>query len=77
MPPVNEMLREIWYHLYDLKIVKNTHGRVLLLVTLQAKASNTPPWVFFMFFNCSNGTKLYKASQIILELNDSLAQHFI
>ena len=36
--------------------VKNTHGELLLLVKLQAK-SNTPPWVFFMFF------KLYKCNQ--------------
>ena len=28
----------IWYHLHHLKNVKNTHGRVLLLVKLQAKA---------------------------------------
>ena len=39
--------------------MKNTHGRVLLLIKLQALTcnftkSNTPPWVFFMFF------KLYK-----------------
>ena len=35
----------IWYHLYNLKNVKNSHGRVLLLVKLQALAtkSNTPP----------------------------------
>ena len=26
----------IWYHLYSLKNVKNTHGRVLILVKLQA-----------------------------------------
>ena len=26
----------IWYHLYNLKSVKNTHGRVLILVKLQA-----------------------------------------
>ena len=30
----------IWYHLYNLKNVKNNHGGVLLLVTLQAKACN-------------------------------------
>ena len=29
----------IWYHLYNLKNVKNTHGGVLLLVKLQAKSS--------------------------------------
>ena len=27
----------IWYHLYNLKNVKNTHGEVLVLVKLQAK----------------------------------------
>ena len=44
----------IWYHLYNLKNVKNTHGGVLILVKLQASADNftkinTPPWVFFTF----------------------------
>ena len=53
----------IWYHLYNLKYVKNTHGGVLLLVKLQALAcnftkSNTPPLVFFTFF------KLYGWYQI-------------
>ena len=43
--------------------MKNTHGGVLILVTLQAEACsftkiNTPPWVFFTFF------KLYKYYQI-------------
>ena len=43
----------IWYHLYNLKNVKNAHGGVLLLVKLQAKVAcnftkcNTPPCVFF------------------------------
>ena len=49
----------IWYPLYDFKNMKNIHGGVLLLVKLQAEAeteacnfakSDTPPWVFFMFF---------------------------
>ena len=49
------MLFAIWCHLYNLKSVKITHGRVLLLVKLEALAcsftkSNTPPWVFFTFF---------------------------
>ena len=53
----------IWYHLYNLKYVKNTHGGVLILVKLQALAcnftkSNTPPLVFFTFF------KLYGWNQI-------------
>ena len=38
----------IWYHLYNLKNIKNTQGRNLFLVKLQAEArnftkSNTPP----------------------------------
>ena len=30
----------IWYHLYNLKNVKNNHGEVLILVTLQTSACN-------------------------------------
>ena len=53
----------ICYYLYNFKKVKNTHGGVLILVTLQASVCkftkiNTPPWVFFTFF------KLYKWYQI-------------
>ena len=56
----------IWYHLYNLKNVKNTHGGVLILVKLQAEVCNftkinTPPWVFLAFLNCTNGTKSRKA----------------
>ena len=67
-PPIKNdvfvMLCAIWYHLHNSKNVKKTHGRVLLLVKLQASAcnftkSNTPPSVFFMFF------KLYKWYQIV------------
>ena len=54
-----EMQFAIWYHLYNLKNVKNSHGGVILLVELQGKScnptkSNTYPWVVFTFF------KLYK-----------------
>ena len=50
-----EMRCVIWYHLYNLKNVKNTHGGLLLLVNLQTLAcnfnkSNTPSWVYFYFF---------------------------
>ena len=46
------------------KKLKNTHEGVLILVKLQASAkSNTPPCVFFTFFNCTNGTKSSNASQ--------------
>ena len=29
-----------WYHLYNFKNLKNTHGGVLILVKLQAEACN-------------------------------------
>ena len=45
----------IWYYLYSLKNVKNTHRGELILIKLQALACNfteinIPPWVFFTFF---------------------------
>ena len=59
-PALYMMRCAIWYHLYNLKNVQNTHGGVLILVKLQATAStfaksNTPLWVFFTFL------KLYKS----------------
>ena len=33
---IDETLCAIWYHLYNLKNVKNTHGGMLILVKLQA-----------------------------------------
>ena len=52
---LNVMLCAIWYHFYNLKNMKDTRGRVLLLVKLQVETcnftkSNTLPWVFFTFF---------------------------
>ena len=43
---------------------------MLLLEKLQASSckltkSNTPPWVFFTFLDCTNGTKLRNASLAI------------
>ena len=64
----------IWYHLYNSKNVKNTHGGVLLLEKLQAKSlnftkSNTTPWVFFWFLKLC---KWYQIAQnIILFFRDS------
>ena len=56
------------------KNVKNIHGGVLLLVKLQAKfcnftKSNTPPWMFSRFLNCTNGTKSCNASHICIRFN--------
>ena len=72
----------IWYDLYNLKSVKNTHGGVLFLVKLQAEAcnftkSNTPPWVFFTFFKlhkwyqiAQSITYVRKITKLILQLNN-------
>ena len=65
------MLCTIWYHLYNLKNVKNTHGGVLVLVKLQAEPCNFSkinfsPWVFFTFFNLR---KWYQIAQCITFVN--------
>ena len=52
------MLCAIWYHLYNVKNMKNTHGEVLLL-----KVSLLHGY-FSRFLNCGNGTKTRKASHI-------------
>ena len=67
----------IWYHLYNLKNVKNTHGRVLILVKLQAEAcnftkTNILPWVFLMFFKLC---KWYQTAQRITFDNIHLKQY--
>ena len=52
----------IWYHLYNLKNVKNNHGRVLLLVKLQAlllKVTLIP-----RFLNCTNSSTLCNVSHL-------------
>ena len=71
VPPkmFDKMRCAIWYHLCNLKNVENTYGGVLHLIKWQAEASNfnksnTPPWVFFTFFKCTNGTKLRNASHM-------------
>ena len=61
------MLYAIWYHLCDLKNVKNTHGGVLLLVKLQALASkglfvrsvnDQSTWIKFLNSVLSNSFRL-------------------
>ena len=58
-----ELLGAIWYHLFNLKNVKNIHGRLLLLVKLQALACNfiKTNSLSRVFFTCF---KLYKWYQI-------------
>ena len=55
-----EMLCTIWYHLYNLKNLKNTHGGVLLLLKVALLHG-----CFSHFLNCRNSNKLHKASNII------------
>ena len=57
----NVMRCAIWYYLYNLKKVKKHPRRS---VTFSFPKSNTPPWVFFTFLNCTNGNISRKASQI-------------
>ena len=59
------MLCAIWYHLYNLKIVKNIHEEVLLWVKFQALKASILHGCFSRFLNYTNGTKLCKASQMI------------
>ena len=67
------MLRcAIWYHLYNLKNVKNTHEGVLLLACNFTK-SNTPPWVFFTFLKLN---KWYQIAQNILYIFTSLKKRY-
>ena len=63
----------IWYHQYNLKNVKNTHGGVLILVKLQACRLKHATLLkltllhgcFLGFLNCTNGTKSRNASHIL------------
>ena len=62
----NETLCAIWYHLYELKNGKNTHGGVLLLVKLQVEPSNftksnISPRMFFTFFKFCKWYQIVKS----------------
>ena len=62
------MLCTTWYHLHNLKIVRNSHGGVLLSVSVHGLAcnfnkSNTRSWVFFPFI------KLHKWYQIVQNIS--------
>ena len=58
----------IWYHLYNLKNVKNTHEGVLLLIKLQAKRLQLKVTLlhgcFSHFLNCTNDTKSRKTAHM-------------
>ena len=60
----------IWYHLYNLKNAKNTHGGVLILVTSRFQPATLRKLTllhgcFSRFLNCTNGTKSRNASHIV------------
>ena len=60
------MLFAIWYQLYNVKCVENTHGEVSLLQSCNLKNINTPPWVFLTF------VKFYKLNQIAQRITYAL-----
>ena len=55
----------IWYHLYNFKSVKNTHGGVLLLVPVTLLKVTLLHGCFSRFLNCTNGTKSRNASRMV------------
>ena len=64
----------IWYYLYNLKNVKNTHGGVLILVKLQTEAVSATllkltilHGCFSRFLNCTNSTKSCHAPHITIQ----------
>ena len=65
---LNMIFCAIWYHLYNLKNVKNTHGGVKKTnaEACNVTKSNTPPWVFFTLF------KLYKWYQFAQRITNML-----
>ena len=70
---IYETLWAIWYHLYDLKNVKNIGG-VLLLAKFQTEAcyfskSNVPPWVFYTFLKLNKSSHIVATGSEIVVLN--------
>ena len=65
------MLCAIWYHLCNLKYVKNTHGRVILLVKLPTIFCWLgDPALYVIFFDPS--VTIYKNAYIHRKLEDIL-----
>ena len=68
------ILCAIWYYLYNLKNVKNTHGGVLILVKLQAVKLTLLHGCISRFLNCRNGTKSRNVPHTCL-LNGHISSH--
>ena len=60
-PLILVMRCAIWYHLYNLKNVKNTHRGVLILLKLTLLHG-----CFSSFLNCTNGTKSRNSPHLCL-----------
>ena len=60
------LLRAIWYYLYNLKNVKNTHGGVLLLGPGTLLKVILLYECFARFLNCANGAKSRKVPQLFV-----------
>ena len=64
----------VWYHLYKLKNVKNTHGGVSILVKLEASSLKPATLLklilvhgcFSRFLSCVDGTKSRNAPHILV-----------
>ena len=54
----------IWYHFCNLKTWKHPWRSDTFS---NFTKSNTPPWVFFTFLNCTNGTKSRNAPRVFVK----------
>ena len=61
----------IWYHLYNLKNVKNTHGRVLTLVKLHAEAFGCKPPVNLQTDKGTNVHRTRKFTSLVTAVLES------
>ena len=57
----------IWYRLYNLKNVKNTHGGVSLLKPATLLKVTLLHGRFSRFLDCTNGTTSHNVSHIVLQ----------
>ena len=51
----------IWFNLWNLTNVKNTHGGVLIFLKLQLCKSDTSPWVFSTHFTLYDWYQIAKS----------------
>ena len=76
------MLCAIWFHIFNLKNVKNTPKGVLHLVKFWAEAWNftrsvTPPWVLSMLFKLLKWYKIAQSVSFDKKLHSNAWEHFL